>query len=1049
MEPDPDLARTVKEKLKDYIAKGYVRKLTTEELSESHERIWYLPIFLVTNPNKPGKLRLVWDAAATLNGVSLNSALLTGPDLLEPLIHVLYKFRGRRFAICGDIREMFHQVAIRREDQHSQRFFLRDDSSHNEPSTYVMQVMTFGASCSPATAQFVKNQNAERFNEQYPEASRAIVRCTYVDDMLSSTETEQEAIDLAKSVWFVHNEGGFEIRNWMSNSPKVLEALRGDPSTEKSLDLASTLATEKVLGMWWCTQTDCFTYKINWRRLGEDLLSGKRFPTKREVLRTMMSIYDPLGLISHYLIFLKVLLQEIWRTGVGWDEKVNQQIFNKWQMWLKLLPGIERLQIPRCYRLQTSLEQHTLVQLHTFVDASENGMAAVAYLRFEEAGTVECSLVTAKTRVAPLKYLTIPRLELQAALIGARLAQSILRGIDLDVSRCVFWTDSRNALSWICADHRRYSQFVAARVSEILDLTAVSDWKWVPTKWNVADEGTKWQRQPSFANASRWFQGPEFLWQQEADWPMMPVRIAETAEELRANVHIHYETAKLEFPFNNFRNWRKLARSTAYIFRFIRNTRPKGFSRMDGGLTMEEIQHAENFHIRTTQQDTFQEEISILRRKGNDAALPKRSPLFKLVPFLDDQGILRMKGRTGACKYVSLDAVNPIILPRDHPITHIIIRTYHDKFHHHNHESVINEVRQKFCVARLRRMYAKVRSDCPRCKLRDARPNPPAMADLPACRLAAYSCPFTHTGIDYFGPMEVSVGRRVEKRWGVLLTCLTIRAVHIELASSLTTNSCIMAIRNFIARRGTPAAFYSDRGTNFIGSERELKQALKTINQNKLAQEFVSSNTSWSFNPPASPHMGGSWERLVQSVKRTLYEVKPSSRPTDEELKNALIEVEAILNARPLTHVPLEDEAAPVLTPNHWLLGSSNGLKAWSLLDSNSIALRRGWHQSQAFANHFWKRWIREYLPDLTRRSKWFQKVAPIKEGDIVLIVDPEHPRNCWPKGRVIGTVNRDGQVRKVTIRTAKGVYERAAVNVAVLDVRGKELADSEAESAN
>ncbi|XP_062541846.1 uncharacterized protein LOC134209839 [Armigeres subalbatus] len=244
----------------------------------------------------------------------------------------------------------------------------------------------------------------------------------------------------------------------------------------------------------------------------------------------------------------------------------------------------------------------------------------------------------------------------------------------------------------------------------------------------------------------------------------MPVRVAETVEELRANAHNHYETAKLEFPFNNFRNWRKVAHSTAYIFRFIRNTRPNGFSRMDGGLTMDEIQHAENFHIRTAQQDTFQEEISILRRKGNDAALPKRSPLFKLVPFLDDQGILRMKGRTGACKYVSLDAVNPIILPRDHPITHIIIRTYHDKFHHHNHESVINEVRQKFCVARLRQMYAKVRSDCPRCKLRDAGPNPPAMADLPACRLAAYSCPFTHTGIDYFGPMEVSVGRRVEKR---------------------------------------------------------------------------------------------------------------------------------------------------------------------------------------------------------------------------------------------------------------------------------------------
>ncbi|XP_062701742.1 uncharacterized protein LOC134285262 [Aedes albopictus] len=1010
MEKDSELARIVKEKLIEYVTKGYARKLTTEELAENHERVWYLPVFPVVNPNKPGKIRLVWDAAATTNGVSLNSALLTGPDLLEPLMHVLYRFRQNRFAICGDIREMFHQVAIRNEDQHSQRFFLSDEEGQPEPGTYVMQVMTFGASCSPTTAQFVKNTNAERFSKTHPAAVTAIVRCTYVDDMLTSTETEQEAIELAKSVWFVHKEGGFEIRNWMSNSPTVLAALHGDLNHEKSLDLSSTLATEKVLGMWWCTQTDCFTYKINWSRLGEDLLTGERYPTKREVLRTMMTIYDPLGLIAHYLMFLKVLLQDIWRTGITWDETVNRECFEKWQMWLGLLPEIEGLQIPRCYRLQTSAGENTEIELHTFVDAGENGMAAVAYLRFVEAGTVECSLVAAKTRVAPLKYLTIPRLELQAALIGARLAHFIVQGLDLTISRCVFWSDSRNALSWIRADHRRYSQFVAARVSEILDLTNVADWKWVPTKWNVADEGTKWQRRPSLTAESRWYKGPEFLWQREEEWPSVPVKLEETTEELRATIHVHYETAKSEFPIERFRDWRKLIRTTAHIFRFIANAQPKRFPRLTCGITKEEMRNAETFHFRAAQQECFQEVLAVLHRNDSKVAIPKRSTLYKLSPFIDGQGLLRMAGRTAACEYLSPDTINPIILPRDHRVTHLVVRSYHDKFHHQNHESVINEVRQKFCISRLRRVYAKIRSQCQRCKLRDARPRPPAMADLPPCRLAAFVRPFIHTGVDYFGPMEVCIGRRVEKRWGVLLTCLTIRAVHIELASSLTTNSCIMALRNFIARRGTPAVFYSDRGTNFIGSERELKQTLKAVDQNKMAQEFVSSTTSWSFNPPAAPHMGGSWERLVQSVKRTLSELKPSPRPNDEELRNALIEVEGILNARPLTHVPIEDEAAPALTPNHWLLGSSDGTKPWSLLENDSIALRRGWHQSQVLANHFWERWLREYLPEITRRSKWHKKATPIEEGDIVLIVDPELPRSCWPKGRVIGTVNRDGQ---------------------------------------
>ncbi|XP_055590943.1 uncharacterized protein LOC129743023 [Uranotaenia lowii] len=1050
MAKDPELRGVLQQKLADYVTKGYVRKLTKEELEENHERVWYLPVFPVINPNKPGKIRLVWDAAATTHEVSLNSLLLTGPDLTTPLVSVLFKFREHRFGICGDIREMFHQVGIRGEDQHSQRFLWREERELGEPSVYVMQVMTFGACCSPSSAQYVKNMNAERFSEQFPAASAAIVQCTYVDDMLCSTETEEEAIELAKTVWDINNRGGFEIRNWMSNSVGILSALRGDSCAEKSLDLSSSLATEKVLGMWWCTKTDCFTYKINWDRLGRELLEGNRCPTKREVLRTLMTIYDPLGLIAHFLMFLKVLLQEIWRTRVGWDENIDDKCFEKWRKWLHLLPNVENVSIPRCYRMSSSIDHHTEIQLHTFVDASENGTAAAVYLRFVEGDNIECSLVTAKSRVAPLKYLSIPRLELQAAVIGARLAAFVMQGLSIKVARRVFWSDSRNVIAWIRADHRKYNAFVAARVSELLDLTSVSSWKWVPTKWNVADEGTKWQCQPSLTNDSRWFKAPEFLWQAEKEWPDTPEKLTEPVEELRACVNAHFQTESEIIPVKDFSTWRRLVNTTAYVFRYLRQLRPKKFTRTIEILSSEEIHQAEDYLLRTAQQDVFRTELNILRRDDRNATIPKQSQLYKLNPFIDEKGLLRMHGRTGACKFLAVEIANPIILPRDHPITNLIVESYHQKFHHQNHESVINEVRQKYCISCLRRVYAKVRSNCQRCKLREARPRPPAMADLPKCRLAAFVRPFTHTGIDYFGPMEVAIGRRVEKRWGVLLTCLTIRGAYLDLASSLTTSSCIMVIRNFIVRRGTPSVFYSDRGTNFIGADRELKQALQDVDQHKMAQEFVSATTTWCFNPPAAPHMGGSWERLVQSVKRTLVELQLPHRPKEEELRSALVEIEGIINARPLTHVPIEDDAAPALTPNHWLLGSSDGFKPWTELEVNSIALSRGWHLSQQIANHFWKRWLREYLPEITRRSKWHQNVPPIKEGDIVVIVDSELPRNCWPKGRVIGTVNRDGQVRTVTIKTAKGVYERPAVKVAVIDVRAKkEFADSEAESAN
>lgn len=253
---DPKLAEAMQQKITDYLHKGYIRK-SEEELARQHRRIWYLPVFPVTNPNKPRKLRIVWDAAATAFGKSLNSFLLTGPDQLASLFSILIQFRERAIGLTGDLREMFHQVLIRDEDQLCQLFYWRNEDG--QLSVYAMLAMTFGACCSPSSAQYVKNLNAERFREQYPKAADVIQKRHYVDDMLVSVDTEEEAIQLAQQVKFVHAKGGFEIRNWVSNSQRVLTALNESSTKEKNLDLSPELATEKVLGMWWCTVSDAFT----------------------------------------------------------------------------------------------------------------------------------------------------------------------------------------------------------------------------------------------------------------------------------------------------------------------------------------------------------------------------------------------------------------------------------------------------------------------------------------------------------------------------------------------------------------------------------------------------------------------------------------------------------------------------------------------------------------------------------------------------------------------------------------------------------------------
>ncbi|XP_055604250.1 uncharacterized protein LOC129752501 [Uranotaenia lowii] len=1027
---DTKLADALKVKMQDYVEKGYARKLGPAEIETHRARVWYLPIFPVFNPNKPGKLRIVWDAAAAANGTSLNSVLMKGPDQLTELPGVLFKFREHLVAVGGDIREMFHQVLMNEDDQHCQRFFWCDDNNQTYPDTYMLQVMSFGATCSPSCAQFVKNKHADRFQTTYPKAVAVIKSSHYVDDMFFSVETEEEATKLAKQVHLIHSEAGFEMRNWISNSAYVLESLGAELVPEKNMDIATDIAGEKVLGMWWSTTLDVFSYKIFTKR-NIEILQGGKGPSKRELLSTLMSIYDPLGLIAHFLMFLKILLQDVWRSGIDWNDPIGDKEYEKWKTWLQFLPTLETLKIPRCYRLQTSERSSNRIQLHTFVDASENGFAAVSYFRFEENGNVECSLIGAKSRVAPLKFLSIPRSELQAAIIGSRLAKSIEKGHSYKISRRFFWTDARDVLCWLNSDHRRYSMFVANRVSELLEDTNVAEWKWVPTKLNVADEATKWKRAPSLEDSSQWFCGPRYLLLPEEKWPIMP-ELATTNEELRPSV-LHHSCGDVKWiiPPTRYTNWSKLLRMTAYIQRFPSNIRKTCYI---GPVNSEELQVASNYLIQNTQREVFADEWGILKVDGK---IPKSSSLYKIEPYLDEFSIMRVRGRLSACEFLDESGKHPIILPRKHRVTLLIILGIHEKYHHQMHQAVINEIRTKFYIPKIRSAYYHVRQYCQFCKNQSAKPKPPRMADLPSTRLAAYTRPFSYMGVDYFGPMEVSVGRRVEKRWGVLATCLTTRGVHIEVAHTLNTASCIMAIRNIIARRGTPIEIISDCGTNFVGASKELKQAYANVNQEQMIIAFTSADTKWSFNPPASPHMGGSWERLIQTVKRVLANVLPKQRlPSDEILRNALIEIENILNSRPLTYVPVDDEASPALTPNSFLQSSSSGCKPLILNDDTGMAVRKAWMTSQIIANSFWKRFVAEYLPEITRRTKWITSTDPLKIGDIVVVADPNSPRNCWPKGRIIATnPSTDGQIRSAVVQTVGGILTRPAVKLAVLDV--------------
>ncbi|XP_055622986.1 uncharacterized protein LOC129766479 [Toxorhynchites rutilus septentrionalis] len=1033
LKSNSNLRISMEQQIAAYQIKGYAHKATDHELKNADpRRVWYLPLGLVINPKKPEKVRIIWDAAAKVNGISLNSMLLKGPDLLTSLPAVLSRFRQRRIAITGDIREMYHQIRIREEDCQSQRFLWRTDSSQ-PPDVYIMDVATFGSTCSPSSAQYVKNANAKDWEKAYPEAAIAIVENHYVDDYLDSRDTDEDMAQLAIEVKEVHSKAGFEIRNFLSNSSVVLARVGAmSPGSRKDLVVYKENSVERVLGIAWLPEQDIFTFTLLLPVELLSLVSGEIVPTKRRILRLVMSLFDPLGMISNFLIHGKVLFQELWRHGISWDEKIPEVTLGWWDKWAGQFPLLEQICIPRCYFPYYDVESYNTLQLHVFVDASETAFACVAYFRIIHRGQPRCSLVASKAKVAPVKSLSIPRLELQAAVIGSRLIKSVTNNHTLSVARRFIWSDSSTVLAWIKSDTRKYKQYVAVRISEILEETKIEEWRWVPTRSNVADEATKWGKGPNLEPTSRWFNGPEFLYEPENKWPQQKVDQIVTTEELRA-VHVHREVVhQAVIAHTRFSKWERLLRTVAYTFYFIDKCRRLRTTENLQQLSQFDYERAEHALWRMAQVDAFPDEVVILNPQNKSSQrVEKTSKIRALSPFMDEYGVIRMQGRIELSSVAEYDTKYPIILPSNHRVTELLVEKFHRMFGHSNGESVVNKLRQKFQISKLRVLVRKVRSRCNWCKINHALPEAPKMAALPEERVTPMTRPFSHVGLDYFGPLMIRVNRSKVKRWVALFTCLTIRAVHLEPVASLSTESCKLAIRRFIARRGAPTQIFSDHGTNFKGASNELKDI-----HNALAESFTNANTKWNFIPPASPHMGGAWERMVRSVKSAMGVLNQSRAPSEEVFMTVLCEAESMVNSRPLTYMPLEDCNQEALTPNHFILLSSSGVKQSEKLPTKeSDGLRSVWKFCQYLLDQFWRRWIREYLPTITRRTKWHDNVKPINEGCLVLIVDGA-VRNRWIRGKVVNVIHgKDGIVRQADVQTANGILRRPAVKLAVLDV--------------
>ena len=1023
---DPKLADGYSQAINAYVEKGFARKLHPREHAMDGEQ-WLLPHHPVISPHKPLP-RVVFDSASKHYGVCLNDCLEAGPSLHNDLPGILLRFRERPVALVGDVSHMFCHVRVKEENRKYHRYLWRDLDSTRPPDIYEMNCLVFGDKCSPCEANIAVIRTTEDNQGHWPEASARVRRDIFVDDFYTSCNDVPQAVDMRADVTSLMAEGGFPMRKWFSSSAEVLATI---PEAERSISDESLeqgeLPSGRALGTRWDAQSD--TLGLAYAHV-ESLNTP---PTKRGVLAKLASLYDPLGWSSPFTVRAKIILQRTWARGLDWGMALPTDIASEWSKWELELVALKLFAVPRYIY---SLSSKTLTrELVVFCDASEDAYAAVAYMRAVLMdGEVICHLIMAKTRLKPLKTISIPRGELMGCQLAVRVAKTICKELDFSMRQVIYLSDSTTAIWWIHGEPRNFRPFVANRVAEETSESDPGQWHHIRTNLNIADIATRGAAAQNLQPESDWINGPDFLKSDKTDWPTDDISCS---APLASEMEMKKKVLRVEVPVPGldpaaYSSWLRLVRVTAWILQFCHNLR-KIDRRSAEVLSVEELKQAEKYWIKFAQRDRFGAEIESLSK---NRPIARGSRIASLDPQLTD-GVLRVGGRIDKAE-LSWETKHPIVLDHSHEITRLIVIHYHRRLIHAGVEHVFNHIREKYWILHGRSEVKNCATKCLLCHRRRVQPLAQKMSDLPSTRLANASVPFQYVGLDYAGPFSVRVGRnRIEKGYICLFTCLHMRGVHLEVAHSLEADSFIMALRRFQSRRGNPVRILSDNGTNFVGAEPELIKSLQEIDQKRVADELSARGVRWIFNPPAAPWFGGAWESLIKSMKAIMGNVVT----VDEVFLTVVAEVESLLNSRPLVYGGSSTSATDVsiLTPNHFLHGRASSNLTPGEFVQRDMSLRRRWRHSQFLADQFWRRWRREYVPHLIERSKWRNIQRNIRRGDLVLIVEDNVPRGQWRLGRVIAPIaSADGLVRSAEVVTKTGTYVRPVGKLALFEAHNE-----------
>ena len=848
-----------------------------------------------------------------------------------------------------------------------------------------------------------------------------------MDDIIDSFEDYEKAEKISKDIDQVLEKGNFEVKKWVISSEGKFY---GEEDCSKGFNGE---AMQSVLGLMWDRMKDTLQYNVtlnfsqkekgmyvepNVEKSTIAYVLRKGVLTKRILLSKVNSIYDPLGLITPFTINAKFLLKNLWKKKLDWDEKLDEEDEKKLIEFFTSLFDLVDVKFLRCVKPEEAVDKPTLV---TFADASMEALGACSYLRWEvKDGSYKSYLVASKSRLSPSKVLSIVRLELCAAVLGARLAKFIEKEMRFNIKETIFVVDSQIVHCMIRRDSYGFNTFVAVRVGEIQELTNINNWFWIAGTLNIADWITR-GKLPLELNSDIWQFGPEFLKLPIHCWPVQEPGDLDIPEEKKEVVISVMQKENEEnmslaekIDIERHSKYRKLINSTARIMQVFYDEKPSLKNIFEPPSSIN-IEKAELFWVKEAQKS-----LSDGLKKGNYRRLcPKRI-----------DGVVIVCGRTEKWFKSTYNTEGLILLRHDHRISYLYALWVHS-IDHLGVAATICKIRRKFWITHLERLVKSIRYKCVRCRKLDKKLAEQMMSQLPLHRLKP-SPAFNDTYVDLFGPFDIRgvVNKRARsKGYGVIYTCGSSRAVYCDISPNYNTDGFLQTTRRFVTIRGYPQNMYSDVGSQIACASKEIQDLRVNLDEKQLKQFGEEMGLTWRFAAPVAPWQNGCAEALIKSVKKCITIAIGDQVLSFPELQTVLFEAANLVNERPIGvhNRNIEDG---YLCPNDLLLGrASSRAPAGPFREYTNLKNRHAFVQS--IVDCFWKRWIRDYFPSLLVRQKWHTKKRNMNIGDVVLIQDTDAFRGHWKLGKVVKvyTSSDDELVRNVDVQY-KGILDKTFTTV-------------------